>query len=92
MAETHTVHALTGGMPASLNPNDRRLSQVLTEEITGAVGTAITLAHRMAAVVLLAKNGQVQPSSAYTITGDTLSLTVAAVATDVFLLFGFFTT
>lgn len=91
MSQTSIVHALTGGMPSDLNPNTRRLAQVATEEITGAVGTALTLAHPVASVVLASKNGSVLGSADYSVQGRTVTLGVAAVAGDVFVLLYYFT-
>jgi hypothetical protein len=73
--------------------NVRFLAQRLIEVQTGKTGTALTLANRaVAASVSLFKNGlRLAPSTdvyagAYTVAGTAVTLSVAAVAGDVFVI------
>ena len=72
--------------------NERALAQMTRVRLTGQTGTSLTLGLTLrAGLEQVFKNGALlDPGTAYTITGATLTLTVAAVAGDVFLVFGHF--
>lgn len=76
------------------SPNVQVLAQQYRERFTGLATATITLAYEPIRTVndvgleLLTKNGAVlDPSSAYTISGKTITLSVAAIVGDVFLVF-----
>lgn len=72
--------------------NIEQLSQLSRERFTGLTTTAITLADAaVEGYELLFKNGALlDPSAAYTISGRNITLTAAAIAGDVFVVFYYF--
>lgn len=73
-------------------PNERALAQMERVRLTGQTGTSVALGLTMrAGLEQVFKNGALlDPSADYTIAGATLTLTVAAVAGDVFVVYGHF--
>lgn len=74
------------------SPNERALAQMTRVRLTGQTGTTVTVGLTIVAgLEQVFKNGSLlDPSSEYTISGATLTLTVAAVAGDVFVVYGHF--
>lgn len=92
MSQSSIVKSLTGSIGTPMSLTNRALAQVATEEITGAVGTTVKLAHTASSVATVVKNGtHLRPSTDFTIRGNTLTLTVAAIAGDWFHLLYWFT-
>lgn len=77
---------------AEPNPNVRFLSQYHRQVTTGITGTALTLEEAyIDGAELVVKNGSVlTPTTDYTMAGTTLTLGVAAISGDVFLIRGLF--
>lgn len=79
-------------LPTEPTDNERQLAMWTRERITGLASATLTLANTPVqsltgtSLELVVKNGAVlDPGAAYTIAGKVITLTVAAVGTDVFL-------
>jgi hypothetical protein len=72
--------------------NERALSQMTRVRITAQTGTTLSLGLTLrAGLEQVFKNGSLlDPGADYTISGATLTLTSAAVSTDVFVVYGHF--
>jgi len=74
---------------APTSKNERVLMQWTRERVTGITGSTLTFSNVITSDVhLLFKNGSLlDPETAYTVTYNTVALTVAAISGDVFVLF-----